>query len=59
MFIKNKVIKIDEQDIFKNDTLNRKETIIDISKLITSTTEPFVFSINGSWGTGKTTMEFN
>jgi len=56
MFIKNKSIEIDDDDIFRNDTLNRKETIIDLSKFIISTTEPFVFSINGSWGTGKTTF---
>lgn len=56
MIVKNNLIKIAEDNIFKNDTLGREESIIDLSKLILSTTEPFVFTINGSWGTGKTTF---
>lgn len=56
MIVKNNLIEIVEDNIFKNDTLGREESIIDLSKLLLSTTEPFVFSINGSWGTGKTTF---
>ncbi|CAA6816993.1 MAG: Putative phage protein [uncultured Sulfurovum sp.] len=56
MIVKNNLIEIAEDNIFKNDTLGREESIVDLSKLLLSTTEPFVFSINGSWGTGKTTF---
>jgi len=56
MIVKNNLIEISEDNIFKNDTLGRKESIVDLSTLLLSTTEPFVFSINGSWGTGKTTF---
>lgn len=56
MIIKNKLIQIDEEDIFANDLLDRKDTIEDLSKLIISNKEPFVFSINASWGSGKTTF---
>lgn len=56
MIVKNKLIKIEEDNIFENDTLGREESIVDLSKLLLSTTEPFVFAINGSWGTGKTTF---
>lgn len=56
MIQKNKEIEINQDNIFRNDILNRKETIEDLSKLITSYHEPFVFSINASWGSGKTTF---
>jgi hypothetical protein len=56
MIKKNQEIEIDENDIFKNDKLNRKESIKDLSKLLISNTEPLVLSINASWGSGKTTF---
>lgn len=56
MIKKNQEIEIDENDIFKNDKLNRKDSIEDLSKLIISNTEPLVLSINASWGSGKTTF---
>jgi hypothetical protein len=56
MIKKNPEIEIDENDIFKNDKLQRKDSIEDLSKLIISNTEPLVLSINASWGSGKTTF---
>ena len=56
MIKKNQEIGIDENDIFKNDKLQRKDSIEDLSKLIISNTEPLVLSINASWGSGKTTF---
>ena len=56
MIKKNQEIEIDENDIFANDKLNRKDSIEDLSKLIISSTEPLVLSINASWGSGKTTF---
>lgn len=56
MIKKNQEIEIDESDIFKNDKLQREDSIKDLSKLIISNTEPLVLSINASWGSGKTTF---
>ena len=56
MIVKNNLIEIAEDNIFKNDTLGCEQGIIDLSKLLLGTTEPFVLSLNGSWGTGKTTF---
>ncbi|PLY08679.1 MAG: hypothetical protein C0626_12570 [Arcobacter sp.] len=53
---KNNPIEINEDDIFKNDKLKRKDSIIDLSQLIKSNLEPLVLSINASWGSGKTTF---
>jgi predicted KAP-like P-loop ATPase len=52
----NKPIKIPDHDIFKNDLLDRKGTIEDLSNLIVSDIQPFVFSVNADWGAGKTTF---
>ena len=56
MIKKNPEIEIDENNIFKNDKLQRKDSIEDLSKLIISNIEPLVLSINASWGSGKTTF---
>jgi len=56
MIQKNKEIEISKEDIFANDKLDRESTIIDLSQLLISTNEPFVLSINASWGAGKTTF---
>ena len=53
---KNNPIEISEDDIFKNDKLKRRDSIIDLSQLIKSNLEPLVLSINASWGSGKTTF---
>jgi len=56
MIKKNNQIKIDDSNIFLHDCLDRKELIENLSQLIVSTHEPFVLSINASWGDGKTTF---
>jgi len=56
MILKNKEIEIPPDNTFENDVLNRKEIIENLSMLVLKTNDPFVLSINGSWGTGKTTF---
>ncbi len=56
MIKKNNQIEIDDSNIFLHDCLDRKELIENLSQLIVSTHEPFVLSINASWGDGKTTF---
>ncbi|AYQ57371.1 hypothetical protein MS2017_1692 [Bathymodiolus thermophilus thioautotrophic gill symbiont] len=56
MITTNKPIEISEDDIFVNDCLDRKEVVEDLSCLISSSTQPFVFSVNADWGSGKTTF---
>lgn len=41
-------------DIFKDDKLNRKDTIINLTSLIQNTQESLVLAIDSPWGTGKT-----
>jgi len=53
---KNKPFEIDEDDIFKNDKLDRELAIENLSNLIESTHEAFTMSINADWGAGKTTF---
>lgn len=56
MIQKNKIIDIDEDNIFKNDRLKREETIKDLSLLLENTIESLVLSLNAPWGAGKTTF---
>jgi len=56
MKIKSLPIKIKETDIFKNDSLDRKLEIENLSQLVMSLDSPFVLSLNSPWGTGKTTF---
>jgi len=56
MIRKNKKFKIDETDIFKNDKLERKSAIENLSSLVMNTNEAFTMSINADWGAGKTTF---
>lgn len=56
MITKHKAIDIDKNDIFKNDKLNRKEAIENLSSLIASTNDAFTLSVNANWGSGKTTF---
>ena len=53
---KNNPFIINEDDIFKNDKLKRKDAIENLSHLIVSTKEAFTLSINADWGAGKTTF---
>lgn len=56
MIVKNKTMLINSDSIFKNDALDRKVLIEDLSEIISSTYEPLVFALNAPWGTGKTTF---
>jgi predicted KAP-like P-loop ATPase len=56
MITVNKSIEILDNNIFRNDLLNRKEIIKDLSRLISADTQPFVLSVNADWGAGKTTF---
>jgi hypothetical protein len=56
MIEKTKPLEIHKDDIFINDKLRRKVEVENLSILIESTKEPLTLSINGSWGTGKTTF---
>jgi len=54
---KNKPFSIDDKDnIFKNDRLKREQSIVNLTTVINSIDEPFVISLNGTWGSGKTTF---
>jgi hypothetical protein len=55
MFKKSKEIEIDENDIFKNDELEREDIIKDLSKLVISNNDPFVFILVH----GKMTLQMN
>ena len=56
MLTKNTDLIIDPEDIYKNDCLDRKQNIIDLTNLVESTTQPFVLSVEAPWGWGKTTF---
>jgi len=56
MKIKAIPLDIPDDDIFKNDKLQRAESVDNLTKLIKTISQPFVLSINSPWGTGKTTF---
>ena len=47
-------LKVDEKDPFKNDQLNRKNSIINLFSLIETVNQSFVISVSSPCGTGKT-----
>ncbi len=49
-------IDIDSSDPFSNDKLGRRNDIEFLTKIIDRTHQPFTLSVNGAWGTGKTTF---
>jgi len=53
---RTKIIEIDENEPFKNDLLNRKGYADNLTAIVNKINQPFVMSINSSWGTGKTTF---
>jgi hypothetical protein len=53
---KNKTIEVPPDEPFKYDVLKRAEEIINLTSVIDSIQEPFVLSLNGQWGSGKTTF---
>ena len=54
MSIKLKPFEIPPGDPFKNDALNRKESIEVLTQFIAKIEENFVLTINSPWGSGKT-----
>lgn len=48
------VPKIDEQDPWTNDALDRSKFAQSLTNLVRDQKSPFVISIHGNWGTGKT-----
>lgn len=51
---KNPPFEINADDPFENDKLNQQSTIQLLSKLVQSTDQPFVITIEAPWGWGKT-----
>ena len=47
---------IDEQDSFKNDKLQRKQEIENLTSVFNAVDNKMVLAINSEWGTGKTTF---
>lgn len=56
MLRKKADLEIDSKDPFKHDKLHRKEFAIQLTQLVATLTQPFVISLNSSWGTGKTSF---
>lgn len=56
MFKKIDDISIDMANPFKNDILKREPYAEALTNLIKTISQPMVLSINGPWGTGKTTF---
>ncbi|HDR68533.1 MAG TPA: hypothetical protein ENN61_05720 [Bacteroidaceae bacterium] len=54
--LKKNPIDIPEGDPFRNDMLERKQGIENLTNLILNSTDPFVLAVNGEWGSGKTTF---
>lgn len=49
-------IKVEQYNPFKNDTLNRKPYVENLSILLENISSPIVLSVNAPWGQGKTTF---
>lgn len=47
-------LEIDPQDIWKDDILKRKEVAEDFTRILADVEQPFVISIDASYGMGKT-----
>lgn len=56
MEFKVRPLEIQDDDPFKNDKLNRKSEIENLSSLVKNMDPPMVLAINSPWGTGKTTF---
>src|SRR5690554_1341005 len=54
--LKHTPLEINSDDPFKNDLLDRKEEIENLSLLALNVNSPAVIAINSRWGTGKTTF---
>lgn len=47
---------VDDDEPFKNDVLNRKESAVILTEIVESLDESFVLCIDAPWGQGKTTF---
>ena len=56
MKIKPADIKIPQDNPFKHDLLDRKETVLALTSLLQNLDTPYTMSIDASWGNGKTTF---
>ena len=56
MEFKAKKVIVKQDDPFKNDRLNRKDSVNNVSLLLQNISSPIVMSINAPWGHGKTTF---
>lgn len=56
MLRKEDPLKVDVDNPFAGDKLKRSEAIQNLTTLVKSARQPFVISINGRWGSGKTTF---
>ncbi len=56
MLRKHTDIEIDPSAPFANDCLGRKPRVETLTRLVQSTTQPFVLSVEAPWGRGKTTF---
>lgn len=52
--LKLEELPIDEKNPWKNDALDRSKIAQSLTNLITGEQGPFVLSLSGAWGTGKT-----
>lgn len=56
MLIKVPELIIPQDNPFQNDALGRLESAEILTQLISTINEPFVLSIDSTWGSGKTTF---
>ena len=56
MKFKHSDIEIPRENPFKNCKLNRQPNAIILTQIVQNYSDGFVLSINGEWGTGKTTF---
>ena len=54
--IRPREIDITEEEPFRNDLLDRKESVEVLTHLIESIEGPCVLAVDAAWGTGKTTF---
>ena len=54
--IKPREVEVPEDDPFRHDALNRKESVEIIARLVCSVEGPGAFGIDADWGNGKTTF---
>ena len=54
--LKKNPIDVPGEEPFRNDMLDRKQDIENLTNLILNSTDPVVLAVNGEWGSGKTTF---